>query len=177
MLHSCRSLVVPDSLKWGGGRTKVQILTKGGHMPLVLPPPPVSPPMPSNKAKLIIGCFLFLSDINQHWKVQTNTMKAYQKLGQYIYHHCQLSQVTPGHTLLVDVCILMQPMLELATEPLQLTATYYSKFIRVVGVVVILLLLMSGDIETNPGPHGEYTFLICISTTIRSISVLKTETH
>ena len=26
----------------------------------------------------------------------------------------------------------------------------------VVGVVVVLLLLMSGDIETNPGPVGEY---------------------
>ena len=31
---------------------------------------------------------------------------------------------------------------------------------RVVGVVVLLLLLMSGDIETNPGPVGE-----CISLT------------
>ena len=27
----------------------------------------------------------------------------------------------------------------------------------VVGAVVVLLLLMSGDIETNPGPVGEYT--------------------
>ena len=27
---------------------------------------------------------------------------------------------------------------------------------RVVGVVVLLLLLMSGDIETNPGPVGEF---------------------
>ena len=31
---------------------------------------------------------------------------------------------------------------------------------RVVRVVVILLLLISGDIETNPGPVGEYTSLI-----------------
>ena len=30
---------------------------------------------------------------------------------------------------------------------------------RVVGVVVLLLLLMSGDIETNPGPVGEWTSL------------------
>ena len=29
---------------------------------------------------------------------------------------------------------------------------------RVVGVVVLLLLLMSGDIETNPGPVGECVF-------------------
>ena len=27
---------------------------------------------------------------------------------------------------------------------------------RVVGVVLVLLLLMSGDIETNPGPVGEF---------------------
>ena len=30
---------------------------------------------------------------------------------------------------------------------------------RVVGVVVLLLLLMSGDIETNPGPVGECIFV------------------
>ena len=29
---------------------------------------------------------------------------------------------------------------------------------RVVGVVVLLLLLMSGDIEMNPGPVGEWLF-------------------
>ena len=28
------------------------------------------------------------------------------------------------------------------------------------GVVVLLLLLMSGDIETNPGPVGECIFLM-----------------
>ena len=27
---------------------------------------------------------------------------------------------------------------------------------RVVGVVLVLLLLLSGDIETNPGPVGEF---------------------
>ena len=30
---------------------------------------------------------------------------------------------------------------------------------RVVGVVLVLLLLMSGDIETNPGPVGKSLFL------------------
>ena len=55
----------------------------------------------------------------------TLTMKAYHKLEQYIYCNCQLSQVTPGHALFVSVCILMRPLLELATEPLQLTATYH----------------------------------------------------
>ena len=28
-------------------------------------------------------------------------------------------------------------------------------------MVVLLLLLMSGDIETNPGPVGEWTSLMC----------------
>jgi len=35
-----------------------------------------------------------------------------------------------------------------------------------VGVVVVLLLLMSGDVETNPGPVGEFMFLS--SCTMRS---------
>ena len=35
---------------------------------------------------------------------------------------------------------------------------YFRKTLRVVGVVVALLLLLSGDIETNPGPVGEYLF-------------------
>ena len=64
-------------------------------------------------------------------------MKAYEKLEQYMHCNCQLSQVTPGHALFVSVCILMRPLLELATEPLQLTATYHSNFIRVVGVIFI----------------------------------------
>ena len=34
---------------------------------------------------------------------------------------------------------------------------------RVVRVVVLLLLLMSGDIETNPGPVGECSSLMCIA--------------
>ena len=29
---------------------------------------------------------------------------------------------------------------------------------RVMGVVLVLLLLLSGDIETNPGPVGEFLF-------------------
>ena len=33
---------------------------------------------------------------------------------------------------------------------------------RVVGVVILLLLLMSGDIETNPGPVGEYIFVYIV---------------
>ena len=66
----------------------------------------------------------------------------------------------------VGVCILMRSLLKLATEPLQQTAIHHSNFIR---VVVIFLLLMSGDIETNPGPLGECTLIY--------ISVLQTEIH
>ena len=151
-------------------------------------------------------------------KQKTNTMKAYRKQQQYIYSHCQLGHVTLSYALIVGVCILMLPMLELATKHVQLTTIYYMDHInhahprhmtfsythllpfvtnvlpamvlqnrvvwsnikclsytsshsklyrvslspapnglgrRVVGVVVLLLLLMSGDIEMNPGPVGE----------------------
>ena len=30
--------------------------------------------------------------------------------------------------------------------------------LKVVGMVMVLLLLLSGDIETNPGPDGEYVY-------------------
>jgi len=157
---------------------------------------------------------------------QNNTMKAYQRPQQYIYHPCQPGRVAPGLGLLVSVCILMLPMLVLVDEHVQLTTMYHMNPInqwsviphhmtfnhtplilpslsnvlpamalqsrvvrsnigcasyssshsgvrhvppilhldlpsglgrRVVGVVlVLLLLLLSGDIETNPGPVGEF---------------------
>ena len=158
-----------------------------------------------------------------HHEVQSNAMKAYRKQQQYIYRHCQLCHVTTSYALIVGVCILMLPMLELATEHVQLTTMYCTNNINVnrvhsrhiffshtyllqaslnnilpsmvlqnvtwsnikcpssrsrvchvslsptlttglgrmvVGVVVLLLLLMSGDIETNPGPLSKCTFLI-----------------
>ena len=152
-----------------------------------------------------------------HRKLQTSAMKAYRKR-QYIYHHCQLCHVTRSCAVIVGVCILMLPMLELATEHVQLATMYCVNSInhvhachmtfankplvlpslnnvlpaiafenrtawsnigyqsthssvrhvslsptptslgrRVVGVVVLLLLLMSGDIEMNPGPVGKRT--------------------
>ena len=48
---------------------------------------------------------------------------------------------------------------------------------RVVGVVVLLLLLMSGDIESNPGPLSKCTFLINIGGNQVSLSVLETELY
>ena len=33
--------------------------------------------------------------------------------------------------------------------------------LKVVGMVMVLLLLLSGDIETNPGPDGEYCLVKC----------------
>ena len=139
-----------------------------------------------------------------------NVQKAYRKQRQYIYRHCQLCHVTPSYAVIVGVCILMLPMLELATEHVQLATTRHMNpppmshdlqphpFLnnvlpamvlqnrvawsnikcasshsrvccvslsqaltglgrRVVRVVIILLLLMSGDIEVNPGPLGKCT--------------------
>ena len=150
-------------------------------------------------------------------------MKAYQKHSrkQYNYHQCQLGRVTPGNALLISMCLLMLPMVQLSTEHVQLAITYHmipinqwyayqhhlnishiplvlpslsnllpaiilqnsvvrlniccpsytsppsnicdslhfnllSSLVRsVVAVVLALLLLLSGDIETNPGPVGE----------------------
>ena len=160
-------------------------------------------------------------------QVRANAMKPYLKQRLYIYRHCHLGHVTPSYSVIVGVCILMLPMVELAAEHAQLTAMYYMERInhvhprhmtfghnpltlpslnnvlpaiafenriawsnigyqsthsrfrhvslslvstvptglgrRVVRVVVLLLLLMSGDIETNPGPVGEWTSLMCIS--------------
>ena len=153
-----------------------------------------------------------------HRKVQTNTMKAYQKHSrkQYNHHQCQLGRVTPGNALLISMCLLMLPMVKLSTKHVQLAITYHmipinqhhlnishtplvlpslsnllpaivlqnsvvrlniccpsytsppssifdslhlnllSSLVRsVVAVVLALLLLLSGDIETNPGPVGE----------------------
>ena len=167
-------------------------------------------------------------------KLQTNAMKAYRKQRQHIYRHCQLCHVTRSCAVIVGVCILMLPMLELATEHVQLATTYCMDSInhvhachmafghktlvlpslnnvlpaiafenriawskagyqsthsrvchvaispaptslgrRVVGMVVLLLslllLMMSGDIETNPGPVGEWLFYFC---TVMLVSAL-----
>ena len=151
-----------------------------------------------------------------HQKVRTSTVSAYRRQQhQYMYCHCQLGHVIPGHAILVAVCIFMLPMLEVAAEHKQLTTTHHTNLhgghvtfchsplvlpsfsnmlpamvlqnrvvwsnihrshslshssirhvflklglsvsysLKVVGMVVILLLLLSGDVETNPGPDGE----------------------
>ena len=150
-----------------------------------------------------------------HRKLQTDTMKAYRRQRQYVYCHCQLRHVTPGNALLISVCILMLPMVQLSAEHVQLatkyqvpinqsqvdphrmnishtplvlsslsnllpamilqnsvvrscslpTSSHFSVYYilslssglgrSVVGVMFSLLLLLSGDIETNPGPVGE----------------------
>ena len=159
-----------------------------------------------------------------HRKVQTNTMKAYQKQQQFMYHYCELCHVTPENALVIAVCILMLPMVQLTAEHAQLATTYHmtpadqwlvhqhhinfchnplvlsslsnvlpmmvlqnsivSSFPlntsshfnvchtpsslhlnllpdrREVVLVLVLLLLLSGDIETNPGPVGELSMLI-----------------
>ena len=138
---------------------------------------------------------------------------------KHIYHnYCQLSNTTPGCTLLIAVCIFMLPELKQAVKCVHITTMYHVNFIdwwygnvtfihapltlpslnnilpaiilqnkvvwsnirfrsrtsshstvspslclnvlsgigrRVIEVWVVLLLLLSGDIETNPGPVGE----------------------
>ena len=61
-----------------------------------------------------------------HWKLQTDTMKAYQRQWQYVYCHYQLRHVTPGNALLISVCILMLPMLQLSAEHMQLATKYHA---------------------------------------------------
>ena len=150
-------------------------------------------------------------------KIQTSTVSAHQRQQhQYIYRHCQLGHVIPGHAILLAVCIFMLPMLEVAAEHKQLTTTHHTNpagghlvfshtplvlsslsnllpamvlqnrvvrlnmclsrsfshssicpissglclsvpsCLKKVVMVVVLLLLLSGDIETNPGPVGEH---------------------
>ena len=160
-----------------------------------------------------------------HKKVQTSTSPYQRRQHQYIYHHCQLGHVIPGHAILVAVCVFMLPMLEVAAEHKQLTTThhtnpadlcgdhvtfshtprvlssfdnvlpamvlqnkavrsnihlsfsmFYSSIcghvslslglsvlssVKKVVMMVTLLLLLSGDIETNPGPDGEYIANLC----------------
>ena len=164
-------------------------------------------------------------------------MKTYRKQQQYIYRLCQLCHVTTSYAVIVGVCVLMLPMLELATEHVQLTTTCHINHVHpprinaqltfshihllpflsnvlpamvlqnqlswsntkrsfhsrvchaglspaptaptVLGrrVVVLLLLLMSGDIETNPGPLSKCTFLISIGGNQVSLGVLETELY
>ena len=60
-------------------------------------------------------------------KVETSTTSAYRRQQhQYIYHHCQLGHVIPGHAILVAVCIFMLPMLDVAAEHKQLTTTHHT---------------------------------------------------
>ena len=163
-------------------------------------------------------------DADQSWDPKPNTMKADRKQWQYIHGNClpsHVTHVTPAHAFIWGGCILMLPVLELATEHVQLTTTCHMNPInrglqsrmncshtplvlpsfnnvlpamvlqnrvnikclsshssvchvslssaptfptglgrRVVGVVVLLLLLMSGDIEMNLGPFCEWLFLM-----------------
>ena len=96
-----------------------------------------------------------------HRKVQTNAMKASRnsvKQRQYIVRHYQLGYVFPGHTPVVGVCL--RPSF----------ASHMRR--RTVGVVVVLLLLLSGDVETNPGPVGE---VLCLM--VSDVSPAEPDSH
>ena len=61
----------------------------------------------------------------KHQNIRTNTVGDYQRQ-QHQYIHCQLGHVIPGHAILVAVCILMLPMLDVAAEHKQLTTTHHT---------------------------------------------------
>ena len=90
-----------------------------------------------------------------HRRAQTNTMKTcrnWVKQRQYIFPRYHLDHVSPGHTPVVGVCMCCaSPCLRPSF------ASHVGR--RVVGLVVVLLLLLSGDVETNPGPVGEVLYL------------------
>ena len=155
--------------------------------------------------------------------------KSYWKVSlmPHTYQTYQISHVAPGHAIPLTVCILLLPMLVVATEHVQLATTYHSSpkvqgvymtfryapmvlpsltnllpamvlqnrvvrlnsgytscsslhstvwctspswclkvhcslGRRVVGEMVILALLLSGDIEMNPGPVVELSAVLSI---------------
>ena len=106
----------------------------------------LSSPMPSLQMLISTG----------HWKVQTNAVKAsriWVKQRQYIFRHYQLDHVSPSHTPVMGVCMC------------HVSSCLHPSFAfnmgrRAVGLIVVLLLLLSGDIETNPGPVGE---VLCLT--------------
>ena len=61
---------------------------------------------------------------------------------QCVQSHCLHVRMVPGHALPVTVCVFMQLLLG--------------------RVVILLLLVLSGDIETNPGPVGESSIFVTL---------------
>ena len=80
---------------------------------------------PCDPTQWLFPFSLQMSVSTWHRKVQTNTMKAYQKQQQFMYHHCELCHVTPENALVIAVCILMLPMVQLTAEHAQLATTYH----------------------------------------------------
>ena len=87
-----------------------------------------------------------------HRKVQNNAVKAspiWVKQRQNIFCHYHLDHVPPDHTRVVGhVCMW-------CASPCLCPSFASHMERRAVGLVVVLLLLLSGDVETNPGPVGE----------------------
>ena len=61
---------------------------------------------------------------------------------QCVQSHCLHVHMVPGHALPVTVCVFMQLLSG--------------------RVVILLLLFLSGDIETNPGPVGESSIFVTL---------------
>ena len=86
-------------------------------------------------------------------KVQNNAVKACRKHRQHtVYRHCQLCHVTPTCALIVGVCILMLPMLELANERVQLATMYDRNHINHVHAPDLRAHPISQQCATSHGP-------------------------
>ena len=68
-------------------------------------------------------------------QLHRNMRFASHRVQPHLYHGIHM---VPGHALPVTVCIFMLTLLG-----------------RIVFRMIVLLLILSGDIETNPGPVGE----------------------
>ena len=97
-----------------------------------------------------------LSSIGQR-KVQNNAMKAHRKQQQPF-----LNNVLPAIVLQnrLPWSNIKGPSSHSRVCHVSLSPALAGLGRRVVGVVVLLRLLMSGDIEMNPGPVGECTCLM-----------------
>ena len=104
-------------------------------------------PSPSMRSLLMLS--------TGHQKAQAgNAAKAcrnYVKQRQYLSPYYHLDHVSPRPTSVVGVCMCC-PSLRSSF------ASHVGR--RAVGVVAVLLLLLSGDVETNPGPVGE---VLCLT--------------
>ena len=134
----------------------------------------------TGNAFIIAVCILMLQMVRltvEH--VQLATIYYMKPINQWHVHrhHITLSQtplVLPSLNNVLPAMVLQNSVVRLKISCPSYTSSHFSvcyippslhlNFLsglgwRVVGVVLVLLLLLSGDIETNPGPVGESSVL------------------